>query len=114
MADRPLAYKPLRKMSKYPALSEGPSKLMDDAYYDTKSGSYVARSPIDTRSLDQAADGFKKTLIKESLPESLKNLPMPKGKTLKHPEGIKKGGAVKKYCRGGGVESKGKTRGRFL
>jgi hypothetical protein len=28
--------------------------------------------------------------------------------------GYKKGGNVKKYARGGGVESKGKTKGRFV
>ena len=27
---------------------------------------------------------------------------------------MKKGGRVKKFCRGGGVEVKGKTRGRFV
>jgi hypothetical protein len=30
------------------------------------------------------------------------------------PEYLKKGGPVKKYARGGGIESKGKTRGRFI
>ena len=30
------------------------------------------------------------------------------------PEYLKKGGSVKKFSRGGGVESKGKTRGRFI
>ena len=29
-------------------------------------------------------------------------------------KGMKKGGAVKKMARGGGVESKGKTKGRFI
>lgn len=28
--------------------------------------------------------------------------------------GMKKGGKVKKYARGGGIESRGKTRGRFV
>lgn len=28
--------------------------------------------------------------------------------------GMKKGGKVKKYARGGGIESKGKTRGKFV
>jgi hypothetical protein len=27
---------------------------------------------------------------------------------------MKKGGKVKKYARGGGIESKGKTRGKFV
>ncbi len=31
----------------------------------------------------------------------------------KNPEGMKRGGGVKKYARGGGVESKGKTKGRM-
>ena len=30
------------------------------------------------------------------------------------PDSYKKGGKVKKYARGGGVESKGKTKGRFV
>ena len=29
-------------------------------------------------------------------------------------EGMKKGGKVKKYARGGGIEQRGKTRGRFV
>lgn len=29
-------------------------------------------------------------------------------------QGMKRGGKVKKYARGGGIESKGKTRGRFV
>jgi hypothetical protein len=28
--------------------------------------------------------------------------------------GYKKGGKIKKYARGGGIESKGKTKGRFV
>lgn len=28
--------------------------------------------------------------------------------------GYKRGGKIKKYARGGGIESKGKTRGRFV
>jgi len=28
--------------------------------------------------------------------------------------GKKKGGSIKKYARGGGIESKGKTKGRFV
>lgn len=28
--------------------------------------------------------------------------------------GMKKGGKVKKYARGGGIEQKGKTRGKFV
>lgn len=30
------------------------------------------------------------------------------------PQQMKKGGKVQKFCRGGGVESRGKTRGRFV
>lgn len=40
-----------------------------------------------------------------------------KGKILeeeKREAGLKKGGCVKKYARGGGVEAKGKTRGRMV
>ena len=29
-------------------------------------------------------------------------------------QGMKRGGKIKKYARGGGIESKGKTRGRFV
>jgi hypothetical protein len=32
----------------------------------------------------------------------------------KEDAGMKKGGGVKKYARGGGIESKGKTRGKFV
>jgi hypothetical protein len=28
--------------------------------------------------------------------------------------GLAKGGSIKKYARGGGIESKGKTRGKFI
>lgn len=32
----------------------------------------------------------------------------------KEPKGMKKGGACKKYARGGGIEVRGKTKGRFV
>jgi len=32
----------------------------------------------------------------------------------RYEEGMASGGSVKKFARGGGIESKGKTRGRFI
>ena len=37
-----------------------------------------------------------------------------KGEKSEEAKGMKKGGKVKKYARGGGIESRGKTKGRFI
>lgn len=36
------------------------------------------------------------------------------GRTVGRPVGMKKGGSAKKYARGGGIESRGKTKGKFI
>jgi hypothetical protein len=37
-----------------------------------------------------------------------------KGEKSEEPKGMKCGGKAKKYARGGGIEIKGKTKGRFV
>jgi len=107
MANRPLAYKPLKKMSKYPALSEDVPSLMENDIYDTKLGGYVTRAPIDYHPLtakEQVAEARRQLM--NNLDSSVKAW-RPPGRTVKHPEGVKKGGTI----RGCGCETKGRTRG---
>jgi hypothetical protein len=56
-------------------------------------------------------DGFSRKRLVDEAAESRKDII--DGMNKLRGEGMKSGGSVKKYARGGGIESKGKTRGRY-
>lgn len=80
----------VKKDAKIPRLE---ARMKEDGVdYTTNDGKVVAKS--------------KKKSLDESFDEAVKFATAPK--TL-----MKKGGAVKKYARGGGIEKRGKTKGRM-